>query len=76
MRINNFLKAVSLVLTTSIVLSIAGATRTVAAEGISLSGSAYAQKYEDIEGVWDDSSATLTLKGNTSENKEIGRAHV
>ena len=70
MRINNFLKAVSLVLTTSIVLSIAGATRTVAAEGISLSGSAYAQKYEDIEGVWDDSSATLTLKGNTSENKE------
>ena len=70
MRLSNFLKAVSLVLTTSIVLSIAGATRTVAAEGISLSGSSYAQRYEDIEGVWDDSSATLTLKGNTSENKE------
>ena len=70
MRFRTFVKAVSLVLTTSIVLSIAGAARYVAAAGITLSGSINVQKYGDIAGVWDDASATLTLKGNTDENKE------
>ncbi|MCR5340135.1 MAG: C40 family peptidase [Saccharofermentans sp.] len=70
MRFGNFVKAVSLVLTTSIVLGVAGATRYVAAAGITLSGSSNVQRYGDIDGVWDDSSATLTLKGNTDENKE------
>ena len=70
MRFRTFVKAVSLVLTTSIVLSIAGAARYVAAAGITLSGSSNVQKYGDVAGVWDDSSATLTLKGNTDENKE------
>ena len=70
MRFGNFVKAVSLVLTTSIVLGVAGATRYVAAAGITLSGSSNVQRYGDLDGVWDDSSATLTLKGNTDENKE------
>lgn len=70
MRFGNFVKAVSLVLTTSIVLGVADATRYVAAAGITLSGSSNVQRYGDLDGVWDDSSATLTLKGNTDENKE------
>ena len=70
MRFSKFIKAVSLVLTTSIVLSVAGATRYVAAAGITLSGSANVQKYGDVAGIWDDASTTLTLKGNTDENKE------
>ena len=70
MRFGNFVKAVSLVLTTSIVLGVAGTARYVAAAGITLSGSSNVQRYGDIDGVWDDSSATLTLKGNTDENKE------
>ena len=70
MQFRNLIKAVSLVLTTSIVLGVAGATRYVAAAGITLSGSSNVQRYGDLDGVWDDSSATLTLKGNTDENKE------
>lgn len=61
MRTRNFIKAVSLVLTTSIVLSIAGAMKSVAA-GITLSGTSTVQKYGSIDGAWDNSSATLTLK--------------
>ena len=61
MRIRNFINAVSLVLTTSIVLSIAGAMKSVAA-GITLSGTSTVQKYGSIDGAWDNSSATLTLK--------------
>ena len=70
MRFRNFVKAVSLVLTTSIILSVAGATRYVAAAGITLSGSSNVQRYGDIEGVWDDSSSTLTLKGKTEDAKD------
>ena len=70
MQFRNLIKAVSLVLTTSIVLGVAGATRYVAAAGITLSGSSNVQRYGDLDGVSDDSSATLTLKGNTDENKE------
>ena len=70
MRFRNFVKAVSLVLTTSIILSVAGATRYVAAAGITLSGSSNVQRYGEIEGVWDDSSSTLTLKGKTEDAKD------
>ena len=66
MRVRNFIKAVSLMLTTSIVLGIAGTTRYVAAAGISLSGSSTVQKYGVIDGSWDDSSSTLTLKGRSN----------
>ena len=65
MRVRNFAKAVSLALTTSIVLGIAGTTRYVAAAGITLSGSSTVQKYGVIDGDWDDSSSTLTLKGRS-----------
>ena len=70
MRFIKFLKAVSLVLTTSIVLGMAGTARYVAAAGVTLSGSCNVQRYGDIEGTWDDSSSTLTLKGHTNENEE------
>jgi len=70
MRIKNFAKAVSLVLTTSIVMGVAGATRYVAAAGISLSGKSNLQRYGEIEGAWDDSSSTLTLKGHPDDNNE------
>ena len=66
MKIRNIVKSVSLVLTTSIVLGIAGTTRYVSAAGISLSGSSTVQKYGVIEGNWDDSSAMLTLKGRAN----------
>ena len=62
MKIKNFAKAVALVLTTSIVLGIAGTTRYVAAAtGITLSGSSTVQRYGVIDGVWDDSSAQRSL---------------
>ena len=63
MKIQNFIKAVSLALTTSIVLGIAGATKVAAAENITLSGTSNVQKYGEIAGDWDDSTSTLTLKG-------------
>ena len=66
MKIRNTEKSVSLVLTTSIVLGIAGTTRYVSAAGISLSGSSTVQKYGVIDGAWDDSSAMLTLKGRAN----------
>ncbi len=67
MRIRNFLKAMSLVLTTSIVLGMAGAAgRVEAATGITLSGTSSVQKYGVINGNWDSSSATLTLKGRAN----------
>ena len=67
MRIRNFIKAVSLVLTTSIVLSIAGAMKSVAA-GITLSGTSTVQKYGSIDGAWDNSSSTLTLKSRPTND--------
>ena len=70
MRFMKLIKAVSLVLTTSIVMGIAGTVRNVAAAGVTLSGSSNVQRYGDIEGTWDDSNSTLTLKGRTSENEE------
>ena len=70
MRFMKFIKAVSLALTTSIVLGMAGTARYVAAAGVTLSGSCNVQRYGDIEGTWDDSSSTLTLKGHTNENEE------
>lgn len=63
MLFKNFAKAVSLVLSTSIVLGLFSVTKNVAAAGITLSGSSYAQKYGDISGSWDDTSSTLTLTG-------------
>ena len=70
MRFMKFIKAVSLVLTTSIVMGIAGTVRNVAAAGVTLSGSCNVQRYGDIEGTWDASSSTLTLKGRTNANEE------
>ena len=66
MLFKNIAKAVSLVLSTSIVLGLFSISKDVAAAGITLSGSCYAQKYGDISGTWDDSSATLTLTGRPS----------
>ena len=68
MSIRNFVKAISLLLTTSIVLGVAGTARYVAAAGITLSGSSYVQKYGTINGDWDAQSATLTLKGRLDPN--------
>ena len=67
MRFKDFAKAVSLVLTTSIVLGVAGTARYVAAAGFKMSGSSTVQDYGVIDGDWDDSSATLTLKGRASK---------
>ena len=70
MRIKFFAKAVSLVLTTSMVLGFAGAARYVSAAGITLSGSSYVQKYGVINGDWDASAATLTLKGRNNPDEK------
>ena len=67
MRFKDFAKAVSLVLTTSIVLGVAGTARYVAAAGFKMSGSSTVQDYGVIDVDWDDSSATLTLKGRASK---------
>ena len=66
MRLRNVLKAVSLILTASTVLGIAGSAGYVAAAGITLSGSSTVQKYGVIDGTWDDASTTLTLKGRAN----------
>ena len=71
MKIRNFIKAVSLVLTTSIVFGIAGTTRVAAAGDVSLSGTSSVQKYGEINGDWDASSSTLTLKSRENPNDPI-----
>ena len=69
MKIKNFAKAVALVLTTSIVLGIAGTTRRVAAAtDITLSGNCTVQKYGVIDGAWSDSASTLVLKARPGSN--------
>ena len=68
MRFKDFAKAVSLVLTTSIILGVAGSARYVSAAAVTLSGTSSAQKYGVIDGTWDDASATLTLKGRPGSN--------
>lgn len=69
MKIGKFIKAVSLVLTASIIIGIAGTNRIVAAaEGIKLSGTSSVQKYGVVDGDWDSESSTLTLKGRADAN--------
>ena len=64
MRFKEYVKALSLILTASIVLGLFSFTKEVsAAEDISLTGSANVQKYGVIDGVWDVSASTLTLSG-------------
>ena len=67
MRFKEFVKALSLVLSASIILGLFSVSYEVSAdEGISLSGTASVQKYGVIDGDWDEQSATLTLKGRSN----------
>ncbi len=69
MSIRNFFKGVALVLTASIVLGTAGTAKYVSAAGnITLSGKSIVQKYGEIEGDWDASNSTLTLKGRANSD--------
>lgn len=71
MRFKEFVKALSLILTASIILGLFSVSRDVsAAEDISLSGSANVQRYGVIDGVWDASSSTLTLSGKDPSDEK------
>ena len=70
MRFKNLVKAVTLLLTTSIVTGTVSIPKNVAAAGITLSGTSHVQKYGDISGLWDAESNTLTLKSRTNPDDE------